>query len=134
MLYLDANVFIYPVLYDGPRAQAAAKLLARVEAGSEPAATCALTFDEVFWVIARYAGRDAALRHASLLLGLPHLRVLPVREVETAIALDLLRQHRKLSPRDAIHAAASINAGIFTIVSDDDDFDEVPALKRQRLA
>ena len=133
MLYLDANVFIYPVLYDGPRSRAATKLLARVESGKEPAATCALTFDEVFWVIARHAGRDAALRHASLLLGMPHLRVLPVREVETAVALDFLRQHRKLSPRDAIHAASSINAGIFTIVSDDSDFDEVPALDRRPL-
>ena len=133
MLYLDANVFIYPVLYEGKKSTSAAKLLQRVEAGQEPAATCVLTLDEVFWIVARHAGREAALRHADLLLRLPHLRVLPVREAEARIALDLLREHRKLSPRDAIHAASALGAGIFTIVSDDKDFDDITEVERRPL-
>lgn len=133
MLYLDANVFLYPVLYEGKKSAAAARLLQRVEAGEQPAATCALTMDEVFWILARRVGRDAALRHGELLLRLPHLRILPVRGAEARLALELLGEHRSLSPRDAIHAAASIGAGIFTIVSDDADFDEVADMERRAL-
>lgn len=134
MLYLDANVLIYPVLHTGPKSDAAADLLARVEAGKQPAATSSLTLDEVLWVVGKNAGRDVALRHAQLVLDMPHLRVLPVRDAEARAALDLMRAHRKLSPRDAIHAAAAIGAGIFTIVSDDADFDAVPEIMRRPLA
>lgn len=134
LLYLDANVFVYPVLHTGPKSDAAAALLARVEAGKEPAATCALTLDEVVWVVAKEAGRDVSLRHARLILDLPHLRILPVREADIRLALDLMGPRRKLSPRDAVHAAAAIGAGIYTVVSDDADFDTVDELSRRPLA
>ncbi|MEA3201361.1 MAG: uncharacterized protein QOE90_2789 [Thermoplasmata archaeon] len=134
MLYLDANVLIYPVLHTGPKSDAAAALLARLEAGKEHAATSSLTLDEVLWVVGKNAGRDVALRHAELVLGLPRLRILPVRDAEVRAALDLMRAHRKLSPRDAIHAATAMGAGIFTVVSDDADFDAVDGLERRPLA
>lgn len=134
MLYLDANVFIYPVLHKGPKSNAAAELLASVEAGEEEAATSALTLDEIVWVVGKRAGRDVALRTARLVLDVPHLRVLPVRETDVRRALDLLDDERKLSPRDAVHAGVALGAGIYTIVSDDADFELVPALKRRPLA
>lgn len=134
LLYLDANVFIHPVLYDDAKARGAAELLRRVSEGVEPAATCSLTLDEVAWVVGKQAGRDAALRHARLILDLPHLKVLPVRETEVRLALDLMGEHRRLSPRDAIHAASAIGAGIYTIVSDDSDLDVVPELTLRPLA
>lgn len=134
ILYLDANVFIYPVLHRGPKSETAAALLQRVEAGEEPAATSALTLDEITWVVAKHAGREVALRTSRLVLDLAHLQVLPVRDVEIRLALDLLLDRRKLSPRDAIHAATALRAGIRTIVSDDADLDEVPGLQRRTLA
>lgn len=133
MIYLDANVFIYPVLHKGPKSDAAATLLKRVEAGEEPASTSALTLDEIVWIVGKRAGRDVALRHARLVLDLPHLRVLPVRETDVRRALDLMLDERKLSPRDAIHAAVALGAGIHTIASDDEDFDRVPTLRRRPL-
>lgn len=77
VLYLDANVFIYPVLHRGPKSDAAAALLQRIEAGGEPAATCALTMDEITWVVAKNAGRDVALRTTRLVLDLAHLQISP---------------------------------------------------------
>lgn len=56
-----------------------------------------------------------------------------MRDIEVRLALDLMRDRRKLSPRDAIHTAAALRAGIYTIVSDDADFDEVPDLERRPL-
>lgn len=133
VLYLDANVFIYPVLHRGPKSEAAAVLLQRIEAGKEPAATCSLTMDEITWIVAKNAGRDVALRMTRLVLDISHLQILPVRDVEIRLALDLMRDRRKLSPRDAIHAAAALRAGIHTIVSDDADFDAVPEIERRPL-
>jgi predicted nucleic acid-binding protein len=134
VLYLDANVFIYPVLHRGPKSDAAAALLRQVQAGDEAAATCTLTLDEIVWVVAKHAGREAALEAARLVLDLPHLRMLPVREVDARLALELLRKRRKLSPRDALHAACAIGHGIFTVVSDDADFDTLNEIERRPLA
>lgn len=134
MLYLDANVFVYPILHSGPKSDAAAKLLGQVESGHEPAATASLAIDEVVWVVGKNAGREAALRAGRLMLDLPNLRILPVREAELRLALDLMQERRSLSPRDAVHAACALNSGVFTIVSDDEDFDELDGLERRPLA
>lgn len=134
VLYLDANVFIYPVLYTGPKSDAASALLSHVGSGDEPGATCALTLDEVVWVVGKNAGREAALKTARLVLDLPNLRVLPVKESDVRRALDLMADHSKLSPRDALHASCAIGAGIFTIITDDADFDRVPGLSRRPLS
>lgn len=134
MLYLDANVFVYPVIHRGPKADAAAALLAGVEAGLEDCATSTLTIDEVAWALARAAGRDVALNMVELILDLPGLRILPVRDIEARRALQLMRAVRKLAPRDALHAACALQAGIHTIVSDDEDFERVPKLDRRALA
>lgn len=134
VLYLDANVFIHPTLYTGERADAARAILAAVAAGREPAVTCALTLDEVVWAIGKEAGREAGLRAARAILDLPNLRILPVREADVRLALDLLREKRRLAPRDAVHAACALNAGVFTVASDDSDFDAVPGLTRRPLA
>lgn len=134
LLYLDANVFMYPVLHSGRKADAAAALLAAVETGLEPCATSALTIDEVVWVLTKHTGREVALRTAEIILGLPGLKILPVREPEVRRSLDLMRDVRKLAPRDALHAACALQAGIHTIVSDDEDFERVPKLSRRALA
>lgn len=133
LLYLDTSVFIHPILHRGPKAEAAREVLSRVASGEEAAATCALSIDEIGWAVARDAGRDTALHAARLVLDLPHLRVLPVRDVDAQHAIELMRDLRRLAPRDALHAACALGASIRTIVSDDADFDQVPRLARRPL-
>jgi predicted nucleic acid-binding protein len=47
-------------------------------------------------------------------------------------AYNLAKRYR-LNPRDVIHLACALNHGIFTIVSEDKDFDKVKEIKRKSL-
>lgn len=134
MLYLDANVFLYPILYDDDKARAAARLLHKVEAGNQPAATSSLTVDEVIWVVQRYVDRAAGIRAGHALLAMRNLRRLSVTEGDLRGALALMESVAGLQPRDALHAAVATRNEIQTIVSDDDIFARIDGLKHEPLA
>ena len=132
MVYLDANVFLYPLLYDPevePKAERASRLLLRVASGELRAVTSALTWDEVVWVVWRLVERDYALRAGEKLLTFPNLVIVAVspRSVRRAQAL---ASRYGLKPRDAIHAAVAIEQGDSRIVSDNENFDRVRELER----
>lgn len=133
MLYLDANVFIYPALYDDDKAKAAAALLARVQGGQEEALTCALTIDEVLYVVGKYAGRDAGIRVGKAALSLPNLGLLPVTADDVRAAVTLMEAAARPQPRDAIHAAVALKHHATTVVSDDEIFGKIDGLKRRPL-
>ena len=132
MRFLDANVFLFARLDEGSRGDAARRLLRAVD-GANPAATTAVVLDEVLWNLRKPLGRDAALQRSQQLSVMPGLRILPIGEREWIRALGLMAGHAHLKPNDALHAAAAMEAGIATIVSTDDDFDELPGLRREGL-
>jgi len=64
VVYLDANVFLFSLLYDPeeePKAQRAREILTGVAHGRVRAFTSTLTWDEVVWVVWRLVGRPEAL-------------------------------------------------------------------------
>lgn len=126
-------MFLRATLPASPGRRAAVRLLEAIARGDEAAATAALTVDEVVWVAAKARGRDEAIAIAEDMVRMPNLRLLDVRAIDVDRALGLMRDHAQLAPRDAIHAAVALNAGIFTIVSNDADFDAVHELDRRSL-
>jgi hypothetical protein len=56
--------------------------------------------------------------------------VIPVSEMHTARALELLLAYSRLSPRDAIHIATMEGRGIQRILSTDHDFDAIDRIER----
>ena len=130
---LDANSFIFPALYDGEKAAGARSLLTAIVAGDIGGATAALTIDEVVYILSRETTRESAIRQGRRLLELPNLRILDVEAHHLLRALSEMEQHRGISPRDAIHYAVMIDRGIFSIVSDDSDFDGLPDVDRLPL-
>ena len=80
MYYLDSNAFIYPALYEGPKASAAARFLGAVVEGDEAAATASLTLDEVIWIVSQNASREEAIAQGERLIQLPNLRTPGRRE------------------------------------------------------
>ena len=133
MYYLDANAFVYPALYDGEKATGGAALLTSIIAGQLGGATASLTIDEVVYVLAQHEDREMAIAQGKRLLELPHLRILDVEGIHLLQALSSMETNSVLSPRDAIHYAVMTDHGIFSVVSDDQDFDEVPDIERTPL-
>jgi predicted nucleic acid-binding protein len=132
MAYIDSNVFLYPVLYQAetqPKAKKAKEVLLKIENGSLSACTSTLTWDEVVWVTTRVISRNEGITQGQKLLGFPSLEFITVDESVLAQAQGLMNKY-KLSPRDSIHAASALNRRIKTVISDDEDFDQIKEIKR----
>jgi predicted nucleic acid-binding protein len=132
VIYLDATVFLNAALNAGEIGGRARGLLAKTQNGETPAATSALTYGEIFWVIRKHRGFDAALEASKTLLEMPNLAILTV-DVDVLWKAHGLGTTYKLHPRDAIHAACALANGIRTVVSEDEDFDRVKGLERKSL-
>jgi len=130
MIYLDSMVPIYAILYADKRGEWARNLLEHVRNGKQAAVTSALTFDEVFWKVKKEKGFDAALQAGEAFLTMPNLTFIDVNDEVLWESLALIKQY-KLDPRDAIHAACAITHGIYTIISEDSDFDKIVKLNRE---
>jgi predicted nucleic acid-binding protein len=135
MLYVDSNVFIYPVLYAveaEPKAKKAKQVLLSIEKGELPAYTSTLTWDEVIWVISKTLGKSEGISQGQKLLGFPNLEFIAADANILSQAQALLEKYN-LSPRDSIHVASAIQRKIKTIVSDDKDIDQVTEIARAPL-
>jgi predicted nucleic acid-binding protein len=130
MIYLDSNVFIYAALNADSLGSKMRKLLARVEEGSESAASSALTFDELVWAVGRYRKKEDAWAAGQAFLDLRNLKIVDVGPKVLSLALEIMRKH-DLAPRDGIHAASALMQDIRTIISSDRHFDKIEGLRRR---
>jgi predicted nucleic acid-binding protein len=92
----------------------------------------AITDTEVIQEIAyRYhaIGRPEGLALAEEFLGLMPV-VLPVTRADLGRSLELQRRYPSLRPRDAIHIAVMLEAGVNRILTADRHFDEVSEVER----
>ena len=132
MIYLDANVFLYALLYDPsaiPEAGQSRKILSQVSEGNLPAATSVLSWDEIVYIVRKLSGQKAAIEAGERFLVFPNLRILDIDHSTVRKAQDLAAQYG-MKPRDAIHAACAIRSGIREFLTDDRDFDRVRELRR----
>jgi len=132
LLYVDSNVFWYPVIYDEKAVVEAKKskaFLLSIALAKVEAYTSSVTWDEVVWVVRRLFGIENSVDAGKKFLGFPNLRVLGVRKSTVFKAQELVERY-KLKPRDALHAAVALENKIETIVSYDDSFDVITEIKR----
>jgi predicted nucleic acid-binding protein len=135
MQYVDSNVFLYSVLYSPdsePKAKSAKEVLQKIENKDLIAATSTLTWDEVVWVAIKLLGRSGGIAQGQKLLGFPNLSFINVDEGIIAHAQSLMDKY-KISPRDSIHVASALSRKATTIISDDEDFDQIKEIKRTPL-
>lgn len=128
MFYCDSNLFIC-ALSAGAKAEAATKILKALSKGEIWGMTCSLTVGEVLWVVWKKANMEEAIKAAKIMFTFPNLSIVDTTASDVKRAIGLIRKYG-LTPRDAIHAACSLNHAIFPIISDDPDFDVVKELKR----
>jgi predicted nucleic acid-binding protein len=133
MNYIDSNVFIYPVLYQGKKADNAKKILSEMVDGNSSCATSSLTLDEVMWIIMNETNRENALQIGKDIMTLPNLKILDVTTEHIMQSITLMEKYKKLKPRDAIHLAVCTTAGIFKFITDDADFNHISEINRITL-
>lgn len=129
MKLFDTNVFIYARGRPSPYRDSCIALFA--EAGRNPDAygIDVEVLQELLDVYSRRGDRALAVRVIEEALGVfPDPFPVTRREIEEAV--DFVTGYRRLSPRDAIHAAVCQTYGLEGIVSADKVFDRVAGLIR----
>lgn len=134
MVYLDTNVFIYPIIYEESLAKAkkAKDVLSRVAMKEIEGFTATLTWDELVWVTRRLLGDRDAVEQGRKFLTFPNLNLVTIDSSVLMNAQKIVEEYG-LKPRDALHAGAALVSGQRTVISDDQDFDKVRELRRTRI-
>lgn len=130
VVYLDANIFIFPVLSDDARAQKSIALLKKVILGELSAVTSTLTLDEVAWAILKLThDRNLSITEALKILTFDNLQIMPVDQQIMYDAFQLMKKYSSLKPRDAIHISVALSSHATTFISNDADFDKIKEIK-----
>lgn len=135
MIYLDSNVFVYPVIADEKteeKSRLSKKVLMKIGEGKLDASTSVLTWDELVWNVKKFISLEIAKIEGKKFLEFPNLKILTINE-EIVKEAQKIMENSGLKPRDSIHAACAIKNNIKEIVTDDPDFDKVSELKRIKL-
>ena len=128
-VYLDTNIFLYPLLYDNAKAKACKIIITQIVKKEIKGYTSILTWDELVYTLSRLVDSETAKKEGALFLQMPNLEIIDANKKIVALAQSLVSTY-PLKPRDAIHAATALTHGISEIISDDADLDKVKELKR----
>lgn len=129
MIYLDTNVFIYPVLGKDAIADYYRKIIHGVVAGKIQACTSVLTWDEIVYALMKNKGKEIALIQAEKFLKLPNLYFIETSPSIIFKAHQLMKKY-EINPRDAIHLATALSCKSNEIISEDKVFDKIKEIKR----
>ncbi len=131
--YIDANVFLYPVLYEGmPQVDIARKILLSIENKEIIAYTSTLTWDEVSYVSGKFLGKTDSIEIGRKFLNFPNLRFVATDE-RIMRRSQKMREQYSLKPRDSIHLSSAIERNVKKFISDDSDFDDIKEIERVEL-
>ncbi|MGC1122102.1 MAG: type II toxin-antitoxin system VapC family toxin [Candidatus Methanofastidiosia archaeon] len=130
MYYFDANVFIFPQIYD-LKVEFAAKAKEYLTALAEEeieGCTSTLTWDEIVYIIRKFSVAKDSLTAGKKFLTFPNLRIVDV-DVKIVSRAQKIVETCGLKPRDAIHAACALTYCNGQIITNDSDFDKVKGVK-----
>lgn len=127
--FLDANVLMYAAGSDHPLREPCRQALTKAVDQEVSLVTDAEVLQEI---LHRYfsIGRPETARtvHQSAVDLCDE--VIPIAKEDTTRALELLLEHRSLTPRDAIHVATMESHGLELLLSTDRDFDSLSQVER----
>jgi len=132
LLYVDSNVFLYPVVYDSEvivEAKKSKDFLLKIAQGNVKACTATITWDEIVWTIRKIFGFELSVEEGKKFLAFPNLKLLGVKKSTVFKAQEIMEKY-SIKPRDAIHAAVALENNVTEVVSYDTDFDKIEGFKR----
>ena len=104
-----------------------------MQLGKVDAASSALTFDELTWVVKKHRNLEDSLMAGEAFLNMPRLKLVTVDADLLASALRVMREYQ-LDPRDSIHAASALSEGADTIISEDKHFGRLNEIRRKGIS
>lgn len=129
MKLLDTNVFVYAAGAPGPFKEPCLAILDDARAHSGGYGLDVETLQEILEIYSRRGHRGFAVQMVNeALVSFP--APFPITREEVEEATDIFKGHRRLSPRDAIHAAVVIVHRLEGIVSADRGFERVSGIVR----
>lgn len=129
MILIDSNVFMYAAGTEHPFKRPSIRFLEKVASGEIEAAIDAEVLQEIlhrYRAMGRWQDGRTVFDHARRIAPL----VLPVTAEVLDSARELLDRYAGLSARDALHAAVVQLRALRGTCSYDQDFDEIPRLRR----
>ncbi|KYK33949.1 MAG: twitching motility protein PilT [Theionarchaea archaeon DG-70-1] len=132
MYYFDANIFIFPQIYDLSieSAAKAKEYLTSLTEGEIKGCTSTLTWDEIVYIVRKVGGKRNSLKAGTKFLRFPNLKIVDV-DLKIISKAQKLVETYSLKPRDAIHAACALIYCDGEIITSDSDFDVVEEVKRK---
>lgn len=127
--FIDANVVMYSLGGQHPLREPCKRILEKIKNRSILVVTNTEVLQEIlyrYFSIGRATLGEIAYKSMSQFCTV----ILPVRLQDMDSALELLKKHKDITTRDAIHAATMINNGIREILSADPHFDLISGIKR----
>ena len=129
MIFIDSNIPMYLVGAPHPNKAAARQLLQSALANGERLVTDAEVLQEILHRYVAIERRDAIQPAFDALLAVVE-EVFGITGADAERAKTIVLGHRKLSARDALHAAVMDREGIARIMSFDAGFDVIPGVTR----
>jgi len=128
VLLLDANIAMYAEGREHRYQQPCKRVMELAKANSSDYCVDTEILQEILYVYYSRGETDRGIGVAQDILGM-FPTIIPITTAEITIAMRLMSETRRLSARDAIHAAVVINHNLEGIVSADRDFDRIPGLR-----
>lgn len=125
-IYIDTNIFIESILRDNKECQI---ILEKIINKEVQGITSILTWDELVFILRKFIGKEIAISEGEKFMRFPNLIFVDAKKEIIQNAQKLIGKYN-LQPRDTIHIATAIYAGIKEIISEDRDFDIVKEIKR----
>lgn len=132
MIYLDSNIFVYPILYKDRKAKKCEKILLDIANGNLKACTSFLSWDELVWIVSKYLGKKVGTKKGEEFLRFPNLLLKEI-DIKIMIKAQEIFNSLELDPRDAIHLATALKSEAKEYITLDKDFLSVKNIINVRL-
>jgi len=129
VILIDSNVPMYLIGAPHPHKSDAQRWLEKLVSDRQRLVTDAEVLQEILHRYVAIDRRDAIQPAFDVLLGVVD-QVLPIDQAIVERAKQIVLGHRRLSARDAVHAAIMEQHGIEQILTFDSGFDGLPGIRR----
>jgi len=128
MIYIDSNIFLYPILENSGRANKSKEILLKVVKSEIEACTSTLSWDEITKITKKYFGKERAAIEGEKFLNFPNLRMISATKEILTKAQEIFEKEN-LNPRDSIHYSTALSQKAEKIATFDKDFKKIENIK-----